>query len=319
MKKILVLIGILALCSSAAFGDEVDEGLPEGMSEQLKSHTREMIRLGAHSDEALRMTRLMDQNRFQVENTIRAQETVMKALREGLPAEPVMNKAFEGMAKGVRAGEIVRAMETTRSRYAYAYGKARDIAGKDSQPGGIGDIIAEGMAAGLTEEDAGRIVERLRTQARDADRDQTRDRTHALARESFMAVREMARRGVTSNVAAEAVSQALEHGYQEREMEMLRHSFMKQSKQGDPQRIAENYSYAIRNGAPSDNLGPAGRNGDAVSGGTAGGAQSGNGPGGAGSGSSGSDSGSGSGGSGSGGSGSGGSGHGSGGSGSGKK
>ncbi len=327
MKKILVLIGIVLLCgSSAAFGDEVDQELP-GASEQVRTNTREMIRLGANSDEALRMARLMVRSRFQEEHTIRAQEIVMNALKEGQPAEPVMNKAFEGMTKKVQAEKIVQAMEMTRSRYAYAYGTARGITGEDREIRRIGEAVAEGMAAGLTKEDAGRIAEKIRETVRERQRDQSRDQTGALAGESFTAAREMTRRGVPSQIAAEAVSQALEKGYGEREMATLRHTFMEESQQGDPRRIAERYCRAIRSGTSSEGLKAAGRYGEAGSGGSLDGTGSGDGAGsgsqGAG-GSSGNGGGSGgssggSSGSGSGGSSGGGSGHGGGGSGGGRK
>lgn len=275
MKKILVLIGIVLLCgASAAFGDEVDQELP-GVSEQVRTNTREMIRLGANSDEALRMTRLMVRSRFQEEHTIRAQEIVMNALKEGQQAEPVMNKAFEGMTKKVQAEKIVQAMEMTRSRYAYAYGTARGLTGEDREVRRIGEAVAEGMAAGLTKEDAGRIAEKIRQTARESRREQTRDQTGALAGESFMTAREMTRRGVPSQTAAEAVSQALEKGYGEREMATIRHTFMEQSQQGDPRQIAERYCRAIRGGASSEGLKAAGGYGEAGSGGSLGGTGSG--------------------------------------------
>lgn len=274
MRKSIIILCMFLLCAPAAFADEVDQGLPKQTSEQLKANTREMIRLGAGSDDAVNMTRLMVQNRFQVENTIQAQEIVMNALKQGLPAEPVMNKAYEGMAKGVPAGSVVQAMEKTRARYAYAYEKAKGLEEDPDETPLTGEVIAEGMTAGLKNEDADRICDQLQTRDRlkdgeadmKQDRDRDRDRLHTLAQESFMTVREMARRGVPSDVAADAVCQALQNNYQAREMQQLRNAFMTNAAKGDPVQVANRYTYALRHGTSADDLETAGKYGNGSSG-----------------------------------------------------
>lgn len=259
MKKILAVFGMLLLLSApAAFGDEIDDDLPSGASERLRANVREMVRLGADDAECVRMTRLMIQNRFQEEQMLRVQQSVMETLKEGLPAAPVMNKAFEGMAKGAGPDSIVRAMEQTRSRYSYAYEKAGEISGPGANSGRTGEIIAEGMTAGLTRGDADRIADAVGSMSRERDLDRSRDRVDALARESFLAARDMTRRGVASETASEAVSLALAKGYDERGMRELRHSFARQSSQADPSMIAEQYCRAIRGGAQPDGLETAG-------------------------------------------------------------
>lgn len=319
MKKTAIIVGILLLCASASFADEVDQGLPNQTAEQLKANTREMIRLGISTDEAVKMTRAMVENRFQVENAVQAQEIVMNAKKQGLPAGPVMNKAHEGIAKNVQAGSIVAAMEKTRERYAYAYEKAKTLGIDTREVAATGDVIAQSMAAGLTRRDADVICDRLQTRDRlrttdteqtpAQDRQRDREQIHKVAQESFMTVREMNRLGVPSDVAADTVCQALENGYQARDMEQLRNTFMNRARQGDPAQLAKNYAYAIRNGAGAQDLDSPGRLGKGwsdeasrpgMSGGPGQGAGSGAGSGGPGSG--GSDSGAGAGGPGSGGS-----------------
>ncbi len=276
MRRILMLLTVCLLAASPLFGDEVDEGLSQQTSEGLKAHTREMIRAGVDSKEAVRMTRTMEENRFQVQNIIRAQEIVMGAVKEGIPAEPLMNKAYEGITKGVGAREIVGAMEKSRQRYSNAYRNARSISGDSPEARRTGNAIAEGMAAGLREKDAERIADRIKK------RDQDRDRIHALARESFVTAREIARHRVSSEVAADAVCAALENGYQAQDMARLRTSFMKNARNGSPSQLADNYAAGIRNGASSGNLESAGRYGRGWSSGSSGGDGSGAGSGGAG-------------------------------------
>lgn len=114
----------------------------------------------------------------------------------------------------------------------------------------------------MTGEDAGRIAEKIRETACESQGGRSRGQTGALAGESFRAAREMARRGVPSQTATEAVSQALEKGYGKREMATLRHTFMEESQQEDPRRIAERYCRAIRSGTPSQGLKAAGGYGE---------------------------------------------------------
>ena len=278
MKKLLSILFIMILSSTFAYADAVEEGLPNQTSEQLKANTREMIRLGVKSDEAVEMTRLMVQTRFREKNTIQAQEIVMNARKQGLPAGPIMNKAHEGIAKNVQAGSIVNAMEKTRERYAYSYQKAKALGVSDDQLATTGNVIAEGMAAGLMNKDVDALCDRLQTRDRMRDktgdeavtkdqvRDQARDRDqiHMLAQESFMTAREMVRRGVPSDVAAETVEQALKNNYQAGEMQQLRNTFMQGAMNSDPAQLANRYANALRHGAQADDIGNAGGQGQSA-------------------------------------------------------
>src|SRR5690606_8616159 len=152
------------------------------------------------------------------------------AVRDGLPAGPVVNKAYEGMAKGIREQEVVRAMERTRERYSYAYRSARKISGSEAEVKSTGGMIADGMDAGLKEQDAERIVDKIRQRAQG----RKLERMHGLARESFRTARVMARYRVPSGVASAALCGSLENFYQAQEMEMLRQSFMRSARYGNP-------------------------------------------------------------------------------------
>ena len=120
MKTITMVLLAIMVCVSPVLGDEVDDGLPKEATAQTRTSTRQMIQSGVDKDEAIRMTRLMVQNRFREEEVLRAHQTVMNARKGGLPAGPVIDKAFEGMTKRAEAGNIVRAMEAVHTRYAIA-------------------------------------------------------------------------------------------------------------------------------------------------------------------------------------------------------
>jgi len=97
----------------------------------------------------------MLQHRFQEKNTIQAQNTLMETMRSGLPVDPVMNKAFEGMAKNKPDETIVQAMKKTQSRYAYAYRKAQEITTDEDSQNILGRSIAQGNSDSSNGSNAG--------------------------------------------------------------------------------------------------------------------------------------------------------------------
>ncbi len=259
MKKICTIALAIFFCASVAFADEVDEGLSNMATEQIKASTRQMIRSGIDKDEAIKMTRLMLENHFTKGQVLRAHEIIMNARREGLPTGPIVSKAFEGMAKHVEEGNVVRAMETIRSRYALAYGYAKRLTHEMAQRHQIGDTIANCFAAGISDKDMEAIVQALhqRTQTRQM----TRAQIGELATEAFRAARDMARLGVSSKTAADVVCGALRHRYSATEMRTMSKSFMTHSRHSSPNSLAESYSYAIQHGRGAETLGASGMGG----------------------------------------------------------
>ena len=273
MNHLHSILFLSLLSGSILLGDAVDEGLSVQATEQLKVHTRAMIQSGVPSQEALRMTRAMEDRQFALAEILRAQETVMEALREGLPAGPLLSKAQEGMTKGVPAQEITRAMERTRSRYEHAYRNAATLTGRGAAASRTGDVLAEALAAGLAEPDADRILDRLRTR--------DRDRIHPLAQACYLTARVMAGYRVPSETIANTLGSALQSGYRLQDLETLQAMFMKRAKQENPTQVALQYEKRIQSGAPLMGLdgkqpGPAG--GSSRPGGSSNGPDGGNGP-----------------------------------------
>lgn len=254
MRKTISVIAAALFVATLARADVIDDSLGDRATMQVRTSTREMVRLGMPEDDAIKLTRQMIQNRYQEQEILAAHKVIKEMVQEGLPDKPATDKAFEGMAKKVGAQNTIRAMEQTRSRYAYAYRQARSIAGQTQTTAALGNTIAEGMAAGMTEGDVDAI--RLKLQTRQ--RTMTRDQLHQLSQESFMAAREMARRGAGGTAASEVVCQALQHSWNAQEMERLRHTFMNQARLGNPSGLAARYANQIRNGVGSGALGDTG-------------------------------------------------------------
>jgi len=266
MKKICLMVCAVLFCASLTFGDEVEESLSTLATEQLKTSTREMIQSGIDTDNAIRMTKLMLQNQFSLEQALRAQRVIMNTQKEGLPVEPIMNKAYEGMVKQVQAKNIVQAMERVRTRYAFAYAQARALAKERSQVRAIGNTIAKSFTAGMNQKDIQGIMDMLQERTQQM----TQLQTMELAKESFMTARDMARLGLSSKTTTNLVCLALQKGYTARKMENMRNSFMTQSRSSHPTHLANSYSNAIKGGINADSLGHSGSSGPSGPGGLGG-------------------------------------------------
>ena len=250
MKKLLIIILCICLCSSLAYGDELDPKLSTIGNEQIRVHTRAMINAGIPGDEAMKMTRLMIQNNYKDQNILRAQKILIDTVREGLPDKPVMNKAYEGIAKNVQEDRVVGAMEKTRTRYSVAYRHARSITQNPVRVNDIGKTIAEGLTAGINNKDAYQIMESLQNSTRQM----TRNNTEAFAEEIFLSLRDMARRSVLSKIATDVVSKALEHEYSVEEIKQMRQSFISRSMNFDPTILAIQYGHDIEHGVRAKDL-----------------------------------------------------------------
>jgi len=266
MKKICLMVCAVLFCASLAFGDEVEESLSTLATEQLKASTRGMILSGIDTDNAIRMTKLMLKNQFSLEQALRAQKAIMNAQKEGLPVEPIMNKAYEGMVKQLQAKNIVQAMERVRSRYAFAHEQARFLTKERSQVRAIGNTIAKTVTAGMDQKDVRGIMDRLQERTQQM----TQSQTMELAKETFKAARDMARLGLSSKTTTNLVCLALQNGYTARKMENMRNSFMTQSRSSHPTHLANSYSNAIKGGKSADSLGHSGSSEPGVPGGPGG-------------------------------------------------
>ena len=320
----VVVALLLVLFSTAALADAVDDGLPADAPAAVKSSARQAIQNGLNTQSVVDLTRAMVQNSFDAQQIQMAHALMIEAQNSGMPVQPLVNKAFEGMAKSVPPSLVVGAMETVQARNAFAFQHAARLTDDRSRTQHLGRTLAAGLAAGLSESDADRITRAVQQRAGAM----SSDRAYSLALECYQTARNISRLGVSSRAVTGMVTEALDKGFSHEDMRAMRSSFMNQAQHSEPQNLAHGYTSAIQEGkgflggpgsggGQSDGAGSGGP-GSGGSGGDGGSSSGGSGAGssGSGSGSGGSGAGSGgSGGSGSGGSGSGGSGSGSGGSG----
>ena len=231
----------LMLWTCPVLADEIDDALPKNTSLQIRNNTRQMLQTGIPKDDATQLTRSMLQHRFEEKHTIQAQNTLMETMRSGLPVDPVINKAYEGIAKNKPDERIVQAMKNIQSRYAYAYRKAREVTTDEESQKIIGKSIAQGMGAGLHDKD----IELLMAQLQTRNRHMSQNKADELSLQTFLTARVMARLGVDPDKVSNVVSQALQNQFSAMEMQQLGSNFKSRSQQMPPNQLANQFAQKI--------------------------------------------------------------------------
>ena len=314
MKTLALILLMIITIGGIACADEIGDQL-SGVPEAIQQKTREMVQTGIPVEEAVNMARMMVQHQFTVQQTLRAQQIVVQSSHTGLPVEPLIGKAREGMAKNVPPGNIVAAMEQVSSRYSFARTQAMALTSNEDKMRSMTHVIGRTLTAGLTPEDIMGIVH----QAQSRSQTMSPNESASLAMAALGVARAMAQSGVSPQAATQLTTQAMAFSYTANQLARMQQAFLFQSRQSPPQHLAEQFSRSFSKGKDPANEMGWGRQGNEPGGrstGSAGssGAEGSNGGGGGAGGSGGGDgSGGGGGGSGGGGGGSGGGGGGSGG------
>ena len=259
MKNSILIFSISVCLILPAFADESPNPTQQAM-ENVAQQTREMSELGIPQAQAEKMLTQMVRNRFEKQNRIRAQQVVMDTARAGLPTEPVMSKAMEGMAKQAKQQQVIAAMETVHNRYALANRYARSLSENPESIETLTTAMADSMTAGMTVQDMDAVMPHLQAQRRQ--RTQNKAENEQLAIQTMQTVRTMARLGVPSPEVSDIVCQSLQNQYTHREMEQLRHQIATHANQQTPRQIADKYAGSIGKGGDAE--GNSGSGGSAV-------------------------------------------------------
>jgi hypothetical protein len=256
MKKILLILMALMLWICPVWADEIDEALPENTRLQIRSNTRLMVDAGISKDDATKLTRSMLQHRFTEGHIIEVQNMLMETIQADLPVGPVMNKAFEGMAKNIPEETIVQAMKTMQLRHAHAKRIAQKLTTDEETQDRIRMSIAQGMGAGLQNENIDLIMEQLLTRTRQM----SQNKADELCLQTFLTTRLMARLGVEPNNVSDVVSQALQNRFTAREMQQLRSNFNSRSHEMSPNQLANQFSQKLGQGEKAGDSGSSNEN-----------------------------------------------------------
>jgi hypothetical protein len=242
------------------------------MPSSIKQRTREMIQKGIAGEDAVQFIQSMNANRFQQEQILKAQAVVLEAQNKGLPTKPIINKAFEGMAKQVAPEKTLQAMEAVISRYAFAFEQARSLTQNTEQIGRLGIMLAESLAAGFKEQDASRILGQLQARSPKISQNQM----EALTAACLALARDMSRLGVTSSLSSEVISSALSNGLNAASIAGMHQSMLAQSQTHSAQTVAQGLAHGMQEGQSAQGHGgmtggQAGQGGQGDAGGTGGG------------------------------------------------
>ncbi len=193
----------------------------------------------------------MDRAGFSNVQSERVQSIIETASQQGLPSEALAGKVYEGVAKNIDPDRIITALERVTSRYEYGYGLAQKMTHSRDKAVELGNTVTAGIAAGLTRQDAEKIVSSL--QARSRQMDSTED-VYRLAEQTMLTARDMSRQGVSSSTTAEVIGKAVEKGYATAEMQTLRHTFNRQAAHANREALARDYGTAIDRGIEAHEL-----------------------------------------------------------------
>ena len=252
MKKLLFILVALCFIPSFVFADDVDEGLPSNTPARIKESARQVISLGIENQGVIKMTRTMLENKYTEKQMLAAHEILMKAQRQSLSTEPIMNKFHESVAKKEKAANNIKAMETVRANYQTASGLAGKMTQDKEQVKAITQEMAECMNAGITTKN----MEQIATTLQQKTRDMKTDDGQALNRETLSTAKLMAKAGADSGSVAKVMKNAFAKGYTVRDMEKLGSAFMEQVMNASSgTALAKSYANAIKNGATADNVG----------------------------------------------------------------
>lgn len=222
MKNLSIIFCLILFFSSVAFAGDTDSTL----------------------------NRTMDTAGFSAEQVLRVQSMIMTAQQQGLPADAVSSKVYEGIAKHVDPDRIVQALERVTSRYKYGYTLARKLTKKEKQAVELGNTMTAGIAAGLTRQDAEKLVNSLQLRSRQMNRNEL----YLLAEETMLTARDLSRQGVSSATTAEVVGKAVQKGFAANEMRTMRSTFSRQGAHGNHESLAKGYGTAIDHGAQARDL-----------------------------------------------------------------
>ena len=241
------------------------------------------------------VTQAMDKAGFTEKQVAQVESRLDFARQKGLPEDVMVDKLQEGIAKKIAPNRIVQAIERIASRYNHAHQLAGNLMKNEQQAARLGNIVASGMAAGLTVEAAEKIMQDVKAKQSPG------TKNYPMAKETMLMARDLSRRGISSETTVDVVERALQEGLNVDEMRAIRGAFNKQGTQSSIESFAKGNMAAVNRssnarGMSSSSMG-SGRTGGEAGGGSSGtGGAGGSGAGSGGSGSGGAGGGSGSGG-----------------------
>ena len=133
LKSTLVVVCVLLFSVAAEASDQGGDLLSDNAPVELKEGVAQMISAGIPEKEAVEFTHALWSSRMESKHVLAAQNIVLESHRKGLPAKPLVNKAYEGLSKKVAPESIVAAMKKVRARYEFSYSQIETVVQRQQQ------------------------------------------------------------------------------------------------------------------------------------------------------------------------------------------
>ena len=216
MKRITIILyfffSMLPMANAADFQEiSAREAL------QIRTQVRELAKAGVPESAAAEMLTAMAQNRFSNQMRTQAGNIVADCVKAGLPHEPMMEKAMEGIAKGVSDQQVVSAMKAVAERYAHSYQITRQLKQAGQNTNGLPEIVAGCLASGMKLKDLENLAATISKQTK------TKQNETDTALQAMRTARTMARRGIRSSTIEDVLILAVENQISLKAMEQLQH------------------------------------------------------------------------------------------------
>ena len=209
-------------------------------------------------------TQAMDKAGFTEKQTAQVESQLDFARQKGLPEDVMVDKLQEGIAKNIAPDRIVLAIERISSRYNHAHQLAENLVKDEQKVAQLGNIVASGMAAGLTVETAEKIIAAVKA------KQPLGTKNYPMAKEAMLMARDLSRRGITSETTMGVVEGALQNGLNVDEMRAIRGAFNQQGTQSSIESFAKGSISAVNRSPQThgmvnesgSNMGSAGADGE---------------------------------------------------------
>jgi hypothetical protein len=252
MKKLLFILIIMCFIPAFAFADEIDDGLPPDTPVKVKESARQAINLGVQNQGVIKMTKTMLENKYSEKQMLATHEVLMKAQKQNVDAEPIMNRFNEGTAKKEKTGDSIKAMEKVRTNYEAAGSLAGKMTQDRTQAKAMTQEMAECMNAGVTKKN----MEQISTKLQEKTKAMNPGEGQAFNNASMNTVKQMAASGADSGSVTRVMKNAIEKGYTAQDMEKLKNVFSAQVKNASSSTaLANSFANAVKNGAKADEVG----------------------------------------------------------------
>lgn len=239
---------MVAVYLSAPLGCFADDSLPD----TLKPSVDALVERFVPAETAHRMARQLIAKTSDIDSSQAILQAIRSAIDNGLPAQPMIDKVFEGLAKGVDNRRIYDAVQRVRNRYETAYHyTANHFSFSPHENKLIATGIAEAMASGMsmTEIDA-----MIRAAATSLPSPQKTPPLPTAVIQVLTTSRDLARLGIDPPLVARVLAESIRVNASVTDLRTLSDAFMACEPSISLNRLSENFVQSLQRETGKSNV-----------------------------------------------------------------